>query len=322
MNDTANKWDLSLKNMISPLVFLGIFWGLAVLLYLSSGFVFYLFNFGYIGTSIAIGIFLIQSLPKKYKAWGRRISQILVGCYMLFFLGFYNRENMQLEGFFMLLLSGVFAAATMHYLIAKIVGPLIFGRAWCSYTCWTAMVLDLLPYKKPQNRRIRYLGILRYFYFFLSLSLVLFIWFILKEPVEPQSSTELYWLLGGNILFYGIGIILAYRIKDNRAFCKYLCPIPVLQKVTSRFSLLKIKINPDKCIDCGKCEKVCPMDIKLLEYKNKKQRILSTECIWCSTCTYECPNNAITSTFGFDAGLRDNLYYRDTVIPAKGFPVS
>jgi formate hydrogenlyase subunit 6/NADH:ubiquinone oxidoreductase subunit I len=310
MNDTANKWDLSFKNIISPLIFLGIFWGLAVLFYITSGFVFYLFNFGYIGTSIAVGIFLIQSLPKKHKAWGRRVSQILVGCYMLFFLGFFNRENMQLEGFFMLMLSGVFAAATMHYLIAKIVGPLIFGRAWCSYTCWTTMVLDLLPYKRPQNKRIRNLGILRYLYFFLSLSLVLFIWFILKEPVEPQSSAELYWLLAGNILFYGIGIMLAYRIKDNRAFCKYLCPIPVLQKVTSRFSLLKMKINPDMCIDCGKCEKVCPMDIKLLEYKNKNQRILATECIWCSTCTYECPKNAITSTIGFDAGLRDNLYYR------------
>lgn len=149
MDNKECKWDLSLKNIIFPLIFLVIFWGLAILLWSISGAVFYLFNFGYIGTSIALGIFLIQALPKKHKAWGRRTSQILVGGYMLFFLGFFNRENMQLEGFFMLLLSGVFAAATMHYLIAKIVGPLIFGRAWCSYTCWTAMILDLLPHKRP-----------------------------------------------------------------------------------------------------------------------------------------------------------------------------
>lgn len=140
------KWDFALKNLVFPFVFLGIFWGLAILLWIQSGAIFYLFNFGYIGTSVAIGIFLIQALPAKHKAWGRRISQVLVGSYMLFFLGFFNRENMQIEGFFMLLLSGVFAAATMHYFIAKIAGPLIFGRAWCSYTCWTAMILDLLPY--------------------------------------------------------------------------------------------------------------------------------------------------------------------------------
>lgn len=310
MNHSENKWDLSLKNIIFPLIFLGIFWGLAVFLSIKTGVFFYLFNFGYIGTSVAVGIFLIESLPKRHKVWGRRTSQILVGCYMLFFLGFFNRENMQLEGFFMLLLSGVFAAAVMHYFIAKIIGPLIFGRAWCGYTCWTAMILDLLPYKVPQNKRIRYLGIIRYLYFFLSLSLVLFIWFILKDPVAPQSSEELYWFIGGNVLFYCAGVLLAYRLKDNRAFCKYICPIPVIQKVTSRFALLKIKIDPELCIDCGRCEKVCPMDVKLLEYKNNNQRVLSTECIWCGTCTYECPKNAVTSTIGFDAGFRDRLNYR------------
>lgn len=309
MLEVENKWNLSPKNLMLPLVFLVIFWGLAIFIFLQTGHLFYLFNFGYIGASVAIGIFLIQALPKRHKDWGRRTSQILVGGYMLIVLGFLGRENMQIEGFFMLLLSGVFAAATMHYLIAKIAGPLIFGRAWCSYACWTAMVLDLLPFKRPEQKRIRYLGLVRYFHFFLSLCLVLCIWFILKDPVEPQSATELYWLIAGNILYYSLGLILAFRLRDNRAFCKYICPIPVLQKVTSRFSLLKVRVDPAKCIDCGRCEKVCPMDVKLLEYKNNRQRVLSTECIWCSTCTYECPAGAIRETAGFDAGP-DRLNYR------------
>ena len=167
MNTKGNKWDLSWENFRLPFLFLGIFWGLAILLSITADTVFYLFNFGYIGTSIAVGIFLIQALPKEHKAWGRRTSQILVGCYMLFFLGLFGKENMQIEGFFMLLLSGVFAAATMHYVIAKIFGPLVFGRAWCSYTCWTAMVLDLLPHKRPKNKRIKGLGLIRYVYFYL-----------------------------------------------------------------------------------------------------------------------------------------------------------
>lgn len=310
MNEKGDKWDISLKNAVAPLIFLGIFWGLAILLTITHDSLFYLFNFGYIGTSIAIGIFLIQALPKKHKAWGRRTSQILVGCYMLIFLGIINRENMQIEGFFMLFLAGVFAGATMHYVIAKIIGPFFFGRAWCSYSCWTVMILDLLPHKKPQNKRIRYLGLIRYLYFFLSLGLVLFIWYVLKDPVETQSTAELYWLIIGNLIYYTLGIALAYKFKDNRAFCKYICPIPVFQKVSSRFSLLKMKIDPMKCNDCGKCEMVCPMDIRLMEYKNRKQRILSTECVWCSTCAYECPQNAITSTIGLDAGITERLNFR------------
>ena len=32
-----------------------------------------------------------------------------------------------------LLCSGVFEAATIHYAVAKIFGPLLFGRGWCGY---------------------------------------------------------------------------------------------------------------------------------------------------------------------------------------------
>ena len=49
---------------------------------------------------------------------------------------------MQIEGFLYYLFTGVFEAATIHYAIAKIFGPLLFGRGWCGYACWTAMVLD------------------------------------------------------------------------------------------------------------------------------------------------------------------------------------
>lgn len=44
-----------------------------------------------------------------------------------------------------------FEAAAIHYAVAKIFGPLIFGRGWCGYACWTAMVLDFLPYRIPKS---------------------------------------------------------------------------------------------------------------------------------------------------------------------------
>ena len=90
-----------------------------------------------------LGIFLFE---RKYK-YARRIVQLLVGLYMLVYLGLICRENMQIEGFWYYLFTGVFEAATIHYAVAKIFGPLVFGRGWCGYTCWTAMVLDFLPFK-------------------------------------------------------------------------------------------------------------------------------------------------------------------------------
>jgi hypothetical protein len=88
---------------------------------------------------------------------------------MLVYLGIICRENMQIEGFFYYLSMGVFEAALIHYLVAKIGGPLIFGRGWCGYACWTTMVLDLLPYKIPKKNRNKKLGLLRIIIFIVSL---------------------------------------------------------------------------------------------------------------------------------------------------------
>jgi len=52
--------------------------------------------------------------------------------------------------------------------------------------------------------------------------------------------SELTWLVVGNMLYFSLAIILAFALQDNRAFCKYLCPITVFLKATSRLSLLKI----------------------------------------------------------------------------------
>lgn len=118
---------------------------------------------------------------------------------------------------------------------------------------------------------------------------------------------ELYWLLGGNLLYYAIGITLAYALQDNRAFCKYVCPIPTLQKVTSRFAVAKIVGDAGKCTDCGACNKMCPMDIRVSEYVLDKQRVLSTECILCFECINVCVPGALDTSWRFDVGNRELL---------------
>ena len=144
-----------------------VFEAVAVTLWLTLGNIFYLFNFSYIGLSVSLGIFLYF---KRYK-YARRVTQLLVGLYMLVYLGIISNENMQIEGFWYYLFMGVFEAATIHYAVAKIFGPLIFGRGWCGYACWTAMVLDFLPYKTPQKPRKK-LGWIRYFTFAASFAFV------------------------------------------------------------------------------------------------------------------------------------------------------
>jgi len=272
-----------IKKYSSSLIMLVIFEAVAVTLWLALDNIFYLFNFSYIGCSIAFGLFLYT---KKFK-YARQFVQFAVGTYMLVYLGVIGRENMQIEGFWYYLFSGVFEAATIHYAVAKIFGPLVFGRGWCGYACWTAMILDLLPYKQPEGER-KHIGFIRYIVFICSL-LFVSILFICHVPDKEKIMLESF--IVGNILYYAAGIILAFAFKDNRAFCKYICPVTVFLKPMSYFSHFRIKVDTDACVSCGRCKKVCPMNVDVMS--NSRKRENGTECILCMQCVEQCPKKAL-----------------------------
>lgn len=125
---------MKLKKYLPPLVMWLVFKAIAVTLWLTLDNLFFLFNFSYIGTAVGLGLVLYG----KRKSYARHVVQLAVGLYMLLYLGVLCRENMQIEGFWYYLFLGVFEAATIHYVVAKIFGPLLFGRGWCGYACWTA----------------------------------------------------------------------------------------------------------------------------------------------------------------------------------------
>lgn len=262
---------------------LGIFETVAVVLWLTKDNLFYLFNFTYIGVSIALGLVLFSM---RY-AYARRVVQLLVGLYMLVYLGFICNENMQIEGFWYYLFTGVFEAATIHYAVAKIFGPLLFGRGWCGYACWTAMVLDFLPYKTPRKPRKK-IGWIRYITFAVSL---IFVCTLFLTNVGGLERIMFWSFLVGNILYYAVGIVLAFVCKDNRAFCKYICPVTVFLKPMSYFSLTRITCDKSRCVDCGKCKKACPMDVDMTN--NSRTRTNGTECILCMECVKACPKDAL-----------------------------
>ena len=124
MKQTTFTW----KNLAIPLSIFLSFWSLAVALWRTTENMFYLFNFGYIGTAVGIGIGLYALLPRERKPSGRRIAQLLIGIYLLGFLGLLKKENMQLEGMLFHLFAGFFASSVIHYLVAKVFGPLLYGR--------------------------------------------------------------------------------------------------------------------------------------------------------------------------------------------------
>ena len=53
-------------------------------------------------------------------------------------------------------------------------------------------------------------------------------------------------------------------------------------------SIFRYRLDTDKCINCGKCKKVCQMNIDPVENCNH------LECIRCGRCKNACPVDAIS----------------------------
>ena len=182
----------------------------------------------------------------------------------------------------------IFFCMFYHFFVLEwIICISILHFGWCGYACWTSMVLDLLPYKvgRSDRKNIRWI---RYVLFILSFIFVssLFLFKVVHLEIIMFNT-----FIIGNLVYYILGINLAFVFKDNRAFCKYICPATVFLKPASYFSFLRVKCNHDLCIGCQKCIHVCPMDVDMLDDSRKRKN--GTECILCCNCIHECPKNAL-----------------------------
>lgn len=79
-----------------------------------------------------------------------------------------------------------------------------------------------------------------------------------------------------------LGCLSVYRF-----FCKTLCPLGVVYGLLNKISIYHLEVNKQQCVNCGKCSKVCKMDVNPLKNPN------SAECIRCGECASACPANAI-----------------------------
>lgn len=300
--------------IIAPIVDFVFFLILGLVMWLVDGNIIMLFTFLYLGIFTAGGMTLYGVLPKKRRTIGRRLSFFMVGLALLLGMGVFGRMNVQIEGFFFYLLAGIYGGTVVHYLVAKVLGPIILQRSWCGWGCWTLTFLDLFPFKRSPGRLPNHKkwGTLRHIHFFISLGLVLVLWYGFNYSISERQwdIKALYWVVAGNAFYYVTAIALAYKLKDNRAFCKYVCPITLFLKLSSIFSILRIKGKSELCDECGACEKLCPMDIRIPEYIKAGKRILSTECILCLTCINACPTDALQVSIGLDPGGKEWLNER------------
>ncbi len=77
----------------------------------------------------------------------------------------------------------------------------------------------------------------------------------------------------------------------SRPFCQTSCPLGAILGIAGRFSPMQMKVDRDTCVNCGLCDKACPMDLDV------RKEAGSMECIFCGNCVKRCPKKSITRFF-------------------------
>lgn len=82
-----------------------------------------------------------------------------------------------------------------------------------------------------------------------------------------------------------LGVTAIGSILYDRFFCKYLCPMGALYALVGRLSPFRVTRNDTLCINCGTCNRICPVNIDV----QHSTEVTGAECINCSLCVLNCP---------------------------------
>ena len=193
----------------------------------------------------------------------------------------------------------------------------LLGRFVCGFLCpfgWLQDLLHKIPGKKLSTKKVRPLTYIKYAV--LAVAVVLLPALVVNDVglgdpffckyICPQGVLEGAIPLSianqsirnalGELFTWKLAvlvIVVVLSIIVYRPFCKWLCPLGALYALFNRVSLFRMAVDKDKCISCGKCARVCKMDVDVTKTPNH------TECIRCGKCVTACPTEAVRFCYGF-----------------------
>jgi polyferredoxin len=190
------------------------------------------------------------------------------------------------------------AASSFILLIATVVVAVVFKRSFCGLICPLGTLQELFGRigRRLLGGRREVPSILdrpaRYLKYVVLAVFGVWSWVaaeLVMRPYDPWATfhhlTSPELLAEFSVGLSVLGVTVVGSVVYDRFFCKYLCPMGALLAITSRFSIFKIKRDEATCIDCGACDRACPVNIKVSE----TAQVTSAECLSCNECVTACP---------------------------------
>ena len=187
--------------------------------------------------------------------------------------------------------------------LAILVVTLQIGRFYCAVVCPMGVFQDIFiwvhkllfgkkhpyRYRKPQNW-LRY-TVLALFVVAMLVGLNSIAVLIAPYSAYARMVTGLH--ASGLVQWIAIATLVVIGMLSftmGRMWCNTMCPVGSLLSLLSRYRLIGIRIDADKCAGCRKCEKGCKA--MCIDVDNKK--VDSSRCVNCFNCLSECKAGAIS----------------------------
>jgi len=239
-------------------------------------------------TAVAVFVLLVVIANTSGESWAANLHTIcplggVVNLYTYFSDGGYVAK----------LHSSVFIM-----LLALLASLVLTGKSFCGWICPLGSVQQGLGWighrlwPRAYNRVPRWLE--RVFHL---LKWAVLAWVLVQTArsatlvfQEWDPYYNLYHIWTDEIAVSGYAVTAATLVLAlfiPRPFCRYACPLGAFNGIFNSFSFIGIKREAATCNDCGRCSKVCPVNIDLCASNN----IRHIECTRCLKCVDVCPQN-------------------------------
>lgn len=221
----------------------------------------------------------------------RLFVQSIIGGFLLFYLSIVVGVNFQFPQIIFDATEGIITGALIQTVVARVLLPFVLGNAFCSRACWTGLFFELTNTKSSKKiyQRNNYLA----WGYLIFMAIAAFI--VVKKIVNPAIDIEARraFIIGENLYIIATGFVLTFFL-GSRAYCRLLCPFLTISGLFSPLSYFKIRpVKSNKCSNCQKCNKMCPMLIDVNSYVEKNKAINHRQCILCERCVSSCSANVI-----------------------------